>query len=72
MNASQSPSFESQLKELEEIVGHLENGDLSLNDSLSQFEKGVTLSKNCQGLLTQAEQKVLLLNETNNQLEDFK
>jgi len=71
MNASKSPTFESQLEALEEIVNHLEKGDLPLNDSLSQFEKGIKLTKDCQQMLSQAEQKVLLLSEQDDQLEDF-
>ena len=71
MNTSKKPTFESQLEALEEIVNHLEKGDLPLNDSLSQFEKGIKLTKDCQQILNQAEQKVLLLSEDNDQLEDF-
>ena len=71
MNASKKPTFESQLEALEEIVNHLEKGDLPLNDSLSQFEKGIKLTKNCQKMLSQAEQKVLLLSEDDEQLKDF-
>lgn len=71
MNANRKPTFESQLEALEEIVNHLEKGDLPLNDSLSQFEKGIKLTKECQQMLNQAEQKVLLLSEQDDQLEDF-
>ncbi len=71
MNASKKPTFESQLEALEEIVNHLEQGDLPLNDSLTQFEKGIKLTKDCQKMLSQAEQKVSLLSEDDNQLKDF-
>jgi len=63
--------FESQLEALEQIVDSLESGDLSLNDSLSQFEKGVKLTKDCQNMLNQAEQKVMLLSENSEELETF-
>ena len=51
-------NFETSLTELEEIVSKMEQGDLSLEDSLSAFEKGVKLSKDCQKALKTAEQKV--------------
>ena len=53
-----SPKFENSLAELEEIVSKMEQGDLSLEDSLDAFEKGVNLSKECQKALKTAEQKV--------------
>jgi len=71
MNASKKTTFESQLEALEEIVNNLEKGDLPLNDSLTQFEKGVKLTKKCQNMLNQAEQKVLLLSEDDGQLKEF-
>jgi len=71
MNTSKKPTFESQLEALEEIVNHLEKGDLPLDDSLSQFEKGIKLTKDCQNMLNQAEQKVMLLSKDEDQLKDF-
>ena len=53
--------FEKSMTELEEIVNHLEKGELSLEDSLKQFEKGVTLARKCQEVLNQAEQKIEML-----------
>ena len=47
--------------DLEQIVEQLEGGDLSLEKSLAQFEKGVKLSRECQAALTEAEQKVQIL-----------
>jgi len=49
------------MRELEQIVEQLESGDLSLDKSLKQFEKGVKLSRDCQAALTDAEQKVQVL-----------
>ncbi|PCI72184.1 MAG: exodeoxyribonuclease VII small subunit [Gammaproteobacteria bacterium] len=54
-------SFETQLEALEMIVQGLETGDLTLEESLSQFEKGVVLTKECQSILNTAEQKVSML-----------
>jgi exodeoxyribonuclease VII small subunit len=53
--------FERSLAELESIVDKLEQGDLSLDDSLRHFERGVQLTRACQGALKQAEQKVEIL-----------
>lgn len=54
-------SFESSLKELEQIVDQLEGGDLSLEESLELFEQGVRLSRECQKRLDDAERKVEIL-----------
>ena len=54
-------SFESSLKELEQIVEQLETGDLPLERSLELFEKGVKLSRDCQQRLDEAENRVELL-----------
>jgi exodeoxyribonuclease VII small subunit len=53
--------FEAALSRLEELVGSLEKGDLSLEESLKIFEEGVRLSKNCTKILDEAEKKVELL-----------
>ncbi len=71
MVTNTKPTFESQLEALEKIVNQLEKGDLPLNDSLSQFEQGVKLTKDCQNRLNQAEQKVMLLSEDDGQLKEF-
>lgn len=56
--------FEKALKELEALVERLETGDLSLEESLKDFERGVALTRACQKALADAEQKVqILLNE---------
>lgn len=54
-------NFEKSMTELEDIVKKLESGDISLEDSLKLFEKGVTLSKKCQKMLDDAEKKVSVL-----------
>ena len=60
--------FEQSLGALQTLVERLESGDLSLEDSLSAFEQGVTLTRECQQALTQAEQKVSPLLEQDGQL----
>jgi exodeoxyribonuclease VII small subunit len=53
--------FEQSIEELEHIVGQLEKGELPLDDSLKQFEKGINLAQKCQKILSQAEQKIEML-----------
>ncbi len=57
----QTLSFEESLSRLEEIVRHLEKGDLPLNDSLTLYEEGTGLIAACSKLLDEAEQKVVKL-----------
>lgn len=65
-----SKDFESAFKELNTIVEKMEKGGLSLNDSLKQFEKGISLIRDCQTLLEKAEQKIQLYNKDKNTFED--
>jgi len=53
--------FEVALEELERVVEQLESGDLSLEDSLAAFEKGVGLVKQCNQKLSEVEKKLELL-----------
>lgn len=55
--------FEENINELDSLVIQLESNQLSLEDALKAFEKGVKLSQECQLVLTQAEQKVQILLE---------
>ena len=55
--------FESSLDELETLVQKMERGDLSLDDSLAAYERGVTLYRQCQGALEKAELRVRLLSD---------
>jgi exodeoxyribonuclease VII small subunit len=59
------PSFEEALTELEQLVSHLERGDIALEESLYAFERGVNLTRVCQKALQDAEQKVQILLEKN-------
>lgn len=54
-------TFEESISELEEIVSRLEGGDVTLDESLTLFEKGIKLSKSCQKMLDSAEKKVSVL-----------
>jgi exodeoxyribonuclease VII small subunit len=53
--------FESAMRDLEQLVERLEQGDLPLEESLAAFERGVMLTRSCQGALKEAEQKVEIL-----------
>ncbi len=65
--------FEDSLAELEQLVEQMEQGEISLEESLKSFERGVTLTRTCQKALQEAEQKVQILIEKNGQqnLEPF-
>jgi exodeoxyribonuclease VII small subunit len=56
-----SSNFEKDLQELEDLVEKMEGGDLSLEDSLVHFERGIALTRACQKALTEAEQKIQIL-----------
>jgi exodeoxyribonuclease VII small subunit len=58
-----APTFEEALNELESLVETLEQGDLSLEDSLKSFERGVSLTRSCQQALKAAEQKIQILSD---------
>jgi len=61
------------MSELEDIVTKLEQGEVSLEDSLKNFERGIELTRNCQNALQEAEQKVQILTQSKdgNVLTDF-
>ncbi|WP_296269242.1 exodeoxyribonuclease VII small subunit [Pseudomonas sp. MLB6B] len=64
-----SIDFEHSLAELQTLVERLENEELSLEDSLAAFEKGIGLTRDCQDALAQAEQKVQILLERDGELK---
>ena len=57
--AEKKLGFEQALARLDEIVRHLEKGDLPLSESLTLFEEGTTLLNTCSKMLDEAEQKVV-------------
>ena len=63
-----TPNFEKALSELETLVEDMEQGNLSLEDSLNRFEKGIALSTECQLALQNAELKIKELVEKNGKL----
>jgi exodeoxyribonuclease VII small subunit len=73
MPAKKSVNLEKALSELEQLVEEMEQGNLSLEDSLNRFEKGIALTSDCQQALQKAELKVQELIEKNGKLleKDF-
>ncbi len=55
--------FERSLDELEQLVQRMEKGEMSLDESLGAYERGVALYRQCQGALQQAELRVKLLSD---------
>ena len=64
---SDFPDFESALDELEGLVERMEKGDLTLEESLKDFERGIELTRGCHQALKDAEQKVQMLAERGGQ-----
>ena len=58
-----STNFEAAIAELEALVEEMEQGDISLEESLKKFERGIELTRTCQQALQEAEQKVQMLIE---------
>jgi exodeoxyribonuclease VII small subunit len=61
--------LEKSLEELEALVTKLEGGDLSLEQALKEFERGVKLTRRCQTALQEAEQKIEILLKKSEQAE---
>ncbi|MEO1021263.1 MAG: exodeoxyribonuclease VII small subunit [Bacteroidota bacterium] len=63
MENEERPSFEQALKELERIVGQLERGDITLEDSVNLYEQGTKLSALCSEILEHAELRIKQVNK---------
>lgn len=64
-------TFEQNLEELESIVSKLENGEISLDDSIAEFNKAMELAKECDKKLKEAEKSLNKIVKEDNTLEDF-
>ena len=62
-------NFEENMEKLEEIVTELEKGDLNLDSSISKFEEGIKISKECNKILEEAEKKITILLQKDGNLE---
>ena len=63
-------NFETKMEELENVVTKLEKGDMSLDESLINFEKGMKLSKECNKMLEDAEKKITILLENDGEIKE--
>lgn len=64
-------NFEETMQKLEQITAELEKGELSLDESVKKFEKGIKLSKECNKILEDSEKRInILINEDGNITED--
>jgi len=63
-------NFNKGLLQLEEIINKMESGELSLEDSLKFFEEGVKIHRQCHTALTDAEQRISVLSENDNFIEE--
>ncbi|HTO56163.1 MAG TPA: exodeoxyribonuclease VII small subunit [Pseudomonadales bacterium] len=68
MTDEQTLDFEAALEELEALVERMETGELSLEESLRAFERGVALTRDCQRALKDAELRVRALTESGGEL----
>lgn len=62
--------FEEAMKQLEVVAAELEKGDLSLDESVSKFEEGMKLSKQCSELLENAEKRITILLKNGDELQE--
>ena len=62
--------FEESIKELTNIVGKIEQGEIPLQDSLEQYEKGMALIKQCRTILEKAEKRIEKISEPDAKLQE--
>ena len=65
-------NFEKNMSDLENIVTELEKGDLNLDESISKFEEGIKISKQCNKILEYAEKKITILLEKDGEVKEEK
>ncbi|MCI8273275.1 MAG: exodeoxyribonuclease VII small subunit [Clostridia bacterium] len=63
-------NFEDSMKKLEEIAEELENGELNLDESVSKFEEGMKIAKQCNNILETAEKRISILLEKDGKIEE--
>lgn len=69
---AEKKSFEDKIKELEDIANLLESGNLNLDESMKEFEKGMKLSKECTKILDEAEKRIMILVNDNGDFKEEK
>ncbi|MBQ2287033.1 MAG: exodeoxyribonuclease VII small subunit [Clostridia bacterium] len=70
MDLKNSIDFEKSLNVLESVVSQLESGDISLDESVKLFEKGIKLSDDCRKTLENARQKIITLTEAEKEADE--
>ena len=63
-------NFENNMENLEKIVSELEKGELNLDESISKFEEGIKISKECNNILEDAEKKITILLEKDGEINE--
>lgn len=63
-------NFEEAMKNLENIVNELENGNLNLDEAVKKFEEGMNIAKKCNTILENAEKKITILLEKDGELKE--
>ena len=63
-------NFEKNMSDLENIVTELEKGDLNIDESISKFEEGIKISKQCNKILEDAEKKITILLEKDGEVKE--
>ena len=63
-------NFEDNVEKLEKIVSELEKGDLNLDESITKFEDGIRISKECNKILEEAEKKITILLEKDGEVKE--
>ena len=63
-------NFEKNMSDLENIVTELEKGDLNLDESISKFEEGIRISKECNKILEEAEKKITILLQKDGEIKE--
>ena len=63
-------NFEKNMSDLENIVTELEKGDLNLDETISKFEEGIKISKQCNKILEDAEKKITILLEKDGEVKE--
>ena len=68
---AKAQTLEQSFEKLEQIIGNLENGDVSLEDSFKLYNEGMKLSQNCNQQLDKVEKKIVVLNQKEGDEDEF-
>lgn len=68
---AKAQTLEQSFEKLEQIIGNLENGDVSLDDSFKLYNEGMKLIQNCNQQLDKVEKKIVVLNQKEGDEDEF-